>query len=482
MYTYQKFLAEYAGDAAATVDAVVTAHKASEEYKLALDADEYDRQKNVGIMTFQKTMKTVLGREIPDPFAANNKIPSNFFRRLNTQRNEYLLGNGAYFEDEAVKEKLGQDFDTQLQKIGYAALIHRVAFGYWTGERLHCFRITEFAPLYDEMTGALMAGVRFWQVGDVDDGNPLHMWLYAIDGITKFTKDSENKIKRTNPTDKPEPYVSIVKRTEADGEEFVDGKNYPSLPIVPLWGSELRQSTLVGMRCSIDSYDMICSGFANDMQESAYIYWIISGAEGMLDEEKKKLLQEIQTKHIAAVSGGDARTHEGDESKPQITPYTQDVPYQARTTYLESLRRQIYENFGAVDVSAISAAAKTATEIQAAYQPLDENADDYEYQVIEFVQGVLSLLGLDGTPVFKRNKVSNDLEHMQVLAMASAYLDRETIVRKMPSSIVGVDEIEDVLKRIKDEDVDRFRAEEETPAGETETVVGEEPQPETIAE
>lgn len=458
MYTYQKFLSEYAKDAAGAVDAVVTAHKLSDEYKLALDADEYDRQKNIGIMSFQKTMKTLLGREVPDPFAANNKIPSNFFRRLNTQRNEYLLGNGAYFEEESVKEKLGQDFDTQLQKIGYAALIHEVAFGYWTGERLHCFRLTEFAPLYDEMTGALMAGVRFWQVGDSDDKNPLHMWLYAVDGISKFARDSENKITRMN--DKPEPYVSIVKRTEADGEEFVDGKNYPSLPIVPLWGSELRQSTLVGMRCSIDSYDMICSGFANDMQESAYIYWIISGADGMSDEEKQKLLQEIRAKHIAAVSGGDARTHEGDESKPQITPYTQDVPYQARTTYLESLRRQIYENFGAVDVSAISAAAKTATEIQAAYQPLDENADDYEYQVIEFVQGVLQLLGLEGTPVFKRNQVSNDLEHMQVLALASAYLDRETIVRKMPSSIVGVDEIDDVLKRIENEDVIRYRAEE----------------------
>lgn len=479
MYTYQKFLAEYAKDAAATVDAVVTAHKASEEYKLALDADEYDRQKNVGIMTFQKTMKTVLGREIPDPFAANNKIPSNFFRRLNTQRNEYLLGNGAYFEDEAVKDKLGQDFDTQLQKIGYAALIHRVAFGYWTGKRVHCFRITEFAPLYDEMTGALMAGVRFWQVGDADDKNPLHMWLYAIDGITKFAKTSEDKISLIN--DKPEPYIGIFKKTEADGEEFVDGKNYPSLPIVPLWGSELRQSTLVGMRCSIDCYDLICSGFANDMQESAYIYWLIAGADGMDEGEQYKLLQQIRERHIASVSGGGGRVMSDDESKPRIEPYTQDVPYQARTTYLESLRRQIYENFGAVDVSSISAAAKTATEIQAAYQPLDENADDYEYQVIEFVQGVLSLLGLDGTPVFKRNRVSNDLEHMQVLAMASAYLDQETIVRKMPSSIVGVDEIEEVLKRIKGEEVDRFRLEEETPAVEPQPVE-EQPQEEPVIE
>jgi len=478
MYTYQKFLAEYSKDAAAAVHAVVTDHKSSAEYLTAIEADAYDRQKNTGIMEFQKTMKTVLGREIPDPFAANNKIPSNFFRRLNTQRNQYLLGNGVYFDKSSVKDRLGSDFDSQLQKIGYAALIHSVAFGYWTGKKLHCFRLTEFAPLYDEMNGALMAGVRFWQVGDVSDDNPLHEWLYAVDGITRFVVDNEGKSKREN--DKPEPYKSIVKKTPADGEKFVDGQNYPSLPIVPLWGSELKQSTLVGMKCSIDSYDMICSGFANDMQESAYIYWIISGADGMDDTEKAKLLSEIRAKHIVSISGGDARTHEGDESKPSVTPYTQDVPYQARTTYLESLRKSIYENFGAVDVSAISAAAKTATEIRAAYQPLDENADDYEYQVIEFMQGVLRLLGIDETPTFHRNRISNALEEMQTLAMASAYLDRETIIRKMPPSIVSVDEIDEVLKRIENEDVDRYRAQEEQQAQQQATQEENQPQENVI--
>ena len=61
MYTYQKFLAEYSKDAAAAVHAVVTDHRGSAEYVMAIEADEYDRQKNRGIMSFQKTMKTVLG-------------------------------------------------------------------------------------------------------------------------------------------------------------------------------------------------------------------------------------------------------------------------------------------------------------------------------------------------------------------------------------------------------------------------------------
>ena len=51
-------------------------------------------------------------------------------------------------------------------------------------------------------------------------------------------------------------------RSEVVGEE-----NYSALPIVPLWGSRLKQSTLVGNRQAIDSYDLVYSGFADDLRD-----------------------------------------------------------------------------------------------------------------------------------------------------------------------------------------------------------------------
>ena len=41
-------------------------------------------------------------------------------------------------------------------------------------------------------------------------------------------------------------YKSVTVTTPGGGLESVEGENYSALPIVPLWGSDLHQSTLVG--------------------------------------------------------------------------------------------------------------------------------------------------------------------------------------------------------------------------------------------
>ena len=133
MITYQEFKATYKDGlpTAAGVESVVMDHKASDEYQLALIADEYDRQKNATIMQYEKYIHTMTGASIVDPYAANHKIPSNMFRRLNVQRTQYSLGNGLSFRDKKVKDRFGKEFDATVQKIGYAANIHGLAFGFW---------------------------------------------------------------------------------------------------------------------------------------------------------------------------------------------------------------------------------------------------------------------------------------------------------------------------------------------------------------
>jgi len=451
--TYQEFLATYENGlpTAAGVESVVMDHKASNEYQLALIADEYDRQKNATIMRYEKYIHTMTGASIVDPYAANHKIPSNMFRRLNVQRTQYSLGNGLSFQDKAVKDKFGREFDTTVQKIGYAANIHGLAFGFWNLNRLYCFRLTEFAPIYDENTGALMAGVRFWQV---NDKQPLNMWLYTVDGIMRFTKKNGEQNAVALDTQFT-PYVGIVTKTQADGEQITGGENYPTLPIVPLWGSELKQSTLVGMREGIDAYDLIRSGLANDLTESAFIYWLVNNANGMEEPDKAKLLQELRTKHMGVTES------DGNGNGTSITPYTQDVPHEARTAYLDRIKAGLYEDFGGLDVHTI-AAGSTNDHIDAAYQPLDENADDFEYQVIEFVQGLGELQGIeeeDATPIFKRNRISNQLEQTQMVLAAGTYLDDETVIRHLP--FISVDEVEEIMKRKANADVERYRAQEE---------------------
>jgi hypothetical protein len=403
-------------------------------------ADTYDRQKNDTIMTYVQKMFSLSGMEIQDFTASNNKIASNFFRRLNVQRNTYSLGNGVSFNDEATKEKFGARFDTVLMQAAYAALIHAVSFPFWNG-KLYCFRATEFAPLYDEETGALMAGVRFWQI---DSEKPMFAVVYEADGFTKWRKAKGEDFKIAVAK---KPYVQKVVYTKADGEEVVDSNNYSALPIIPLWGSSLKQSTLIGLRSQIDSYDLIRSGFANDLSDVAQIYWIIENYGGMNESDLARFRDRLKLNHIA-----EADTSEGGK----ITPYSQDVPYQARQTYLDGLRQSIYDDFGAFDVRGFSSGAKTATEIDAAYQPLDENADDFEARIIEFVQSLGALLGIseeESTPLFKRNKITNATEMVQALASAD-WLDEETKIRHTP--FITVDEVEGVVERMSAEAVERM--------------------------
>ena len=227
---------------------VISEHKNSALYKTAFIAEEYDRARNTTTMQYQ--------------LATVHRSTSNFLNIFVTQLNQYLLGNGVTWKNGT---DLGNDFDIRLQKAGKDALVGGVSFGFWNLDHLEEFKVTEFAPLYDEENGALAAGVRFWQI---DNSKPLRATLYEMDGYTNYLFSTKYK-----PSDDwqridegvymmpKRPYKLKVRESEADGETIYDGENYATFPIVPLWGNPHHQSELVGLREKIDAYDFILNGW-----------------------------------------------------------------------------------------------------------------------------------------------------------------------------------------------------------------------------
>lgn len=460
MITYQDFL-ENQGDIPAFVRRAITAHLGSEAYRIAVSADNYDHQKNETIYNYVRTIFSSTGSEVVDFTAANNKIASNFFNRLNTQRTMYSLGNGVSFTEhletrlvdgeeitvDLTKEELnkGGDFDTDLRNAAYNALIHGVSFGYWNYDRLYVFPLTEFVPLWDEDTGALMAGIRFWQLAN---NKAMTAVLYEPDGYTKLKGKRKSGTMDFEIIEEKHAYIQRIQTSEAGGDEIIGAENYGSLPIVPLWGSRLHQSTLVGMQRAIDSYDLIRSGFANDLTDCAQIYWILSNCSGMTEPELARFRDRMKVQHIVVA----------DTENSSVTPYTQEIPYNARQVFLDGIRSGIYEDFGGLDVHTI-AAGDTNDHIDAAYQPLDENADDFEYQVSRFILQLLALIGIEDYPKYKRNRISNVKEQVEILMLEAPYLDEQTMLQKMPN--ITVDEIPGILARKKLEDTSRFEPEPE---------------------
>lgn len=456
MLTFQDF--EKATDKASFISNAIAEHIHSEEYKTACSADAYDHQLNETIYNYVQLIFSTLGTPIEDFTASNNKIASNFFHRLNTQRCAYLLGNGVSFSDniktktdengvaiqvDTTKEFLGSKFDNDVYNLVYCGLIHGRSFGYWVedskrGNRLYTFDLTEFKPLPDEETAALRAGVRFWQI---DETKPMFAVLYEEDGFTKYRSESGySDFKEIQPK---RTYKQIINTTDFEGSEVVGEENYSILPIIPFWGSHLHQSTLVGMRNAIDSFDLIRSGFANDLSDCAQIYWLLSNCAGMSDAEVERFRDRLKFNHIAVA----------DIDESSVTPYTQEIPYQARKEYLDHIRAGIYEDFGGLDVHTIAAGA-TNDHIDAAYQPMDEEADDLEKQLSEFFQLFFDMLGIQDTPVFKRNRVSNEREQTDMILAAADYLDDETVLKKLP--FITIDEVAAILARKDAENADRF--------------------------
>jgi hypothetical protein len=434
MVTYQDLL-EVGDDESERMDFVrkaIQQHKGTLLYQTADIANDYDRHLNRTIMEYQKVLYDVMGRAVPDVWTANYKLASRFFNRFITQENQYLLSNGVSWINEDTAKKLGEDFDTKLQDAGRNALKGGVSFGYFNFDHLEVFPVTEYAPLYDEENGALRAGVRFWQI---DDTKPLRATLYEEDGYTDYIwKRRDSDEAGGEILHEKRPYIEKVKVSKADGERIYDGANYPTFPIVPLYGNPHKQSELVGLREQIDCYDLIKSGYANNVDDASIIYWTLQNAGGMDDIDLAKFIEKMRNLHAAQTEDG-----------VTATPNTMDAPYASREALLATLRADLYEDAMALDTKNISNGATTATQIRAAYEPLNSKVDQYEYCVIEFIKGILAIAGIDDKPSFTRSMIVNTQENIQVLLQCGSFLSEDYITEKLLEYLGDGDKAEEMI-------------------------------------
>lgn len=451
MRTYQDLLDVPQSDDARMefVRQCINEHRSTGLYRMAEIAEDYDAFRNRTIMEFQKLLYTVTGKVVPDNYSADYKIPSRFFHRFVTQENQYLLGNGVSWSDATTADKMGNDvlpFDSQLQKAGKYALVAGVSFGFWNLDHIEVFKVTEFVPLYDEENGALSAGIRFWQVAL---NKPLRATLYELDGYTDYIwkKNSEGEVLHPKRT-----YKTNYRYSEADGFEIYDGSNYPSFPIVPLWGNTHHQSELVGLREGIDCYDLIKSGYADNVDEGSLIYWTITNAGGMDDVDLAQFVDRLRTVHAQTV-----------EDDAQVQSHTVDVPYASRESMLTRLENDLYKDAMALNTDTIASGAVTATQIKAAYEPLNSKTDDYEYCVGEFIRGIMALAGVEDEFSFTRSMIVNVTEEVQTLTAASQWLDEEYITRKVLTLFGDGDKADDMMAQIYTDNYERLNFTEEVP-------------------
>lgn len=441
MKTYQDFLevAEKSDrDRMEFVLAAINDHKNSDLYQQAKIAREYDEHRNVTIITVQKLLYTLSGKAIPDNYSANYKLRSAFFPIFMRQETQYLLSNGVILKNAENKKRLGKKFDNQIQDLARSALVGGVAYGFWNLDHLEVFTVLDFVPMLDEENGSLRAGIRFWQVAA---NKPLRATLYEPDGFTQFIRRSGKEMEILAPK---RGYISVEASSEVDGTEILEYQNYPGFPIIPMYGNRARQSELVGQREAIDCYDLIKSGFADTVDDASIIYWTISNAGGMDEIDMARFKETMRRIGVGLV----------DDDGAKAEAHTLTIPVEAREALLSRLSDDLYRDFQMLDTTKIQGGQKTATEITAAYQQMDNKVDEFEYCVGDFLYQLFALIGIDDEPTFTRSKIVNQLEQTQMVLLASSYLDDETILSKLPW--LTQEEIANILKRKSAEELERY--------------------------
>lgn len=450
MKTYQDFLevAEKSDrDRMEFVLAAINDHKNSDLYQQAKIAREYDEHRNVTIITVQKLLYTLSGKAIPDNYSANYKLRSAFFPIFMRQETQYLLSNGVILKNAENKKRLGKKFDNQIQDLARSALVGGVAYGFWNLDHLEVFTALEFVPLLDEENGSLRAGIRFWQVAA---NKPLRATLYEPDGFTQFIRRSGKEMEILAPK---RGYISVEASSEVDGTEILEYQNYPGFPIIPMYGNRARQSELVGQREAIDCYDLIKSGFADTVDDASIIYWTISNAGGMDEIDMARFKETMRRIGVGLV----------DDDGAKAEAHTLTIPVEAREALLSRLSDDLYRDFQMLDTTKIQGGQKTATEITAAYQQMDNKVDEFEYCVGDFLYQLFALIGIDDEPTFTRSKIVNQLEQTQMVLMAAEYLGDEFTLKHLPW--LTQEEVTEILQQKSAEELARFAAAEPNGAG-----------------
>ena len=134
-----------------------------------------------------------------------------------------------------------------------------------------------------------------------------------------------------------------------------------------------------------------------------------------------------------------------------------EAPYASRESLLTRLEKDLYRDAMAVNTDEIAAGNVTATQIRAAYDAHNSKVDQYETCVIDFIQGVLAVAGLEDTPTFTRSQVANETEMITNIVNAAQYLSEDYITRKLLNILGDGDLADEMIAQMDADELDRGR-------------------------
>ena len=407
----------------------VDAFHQSEEYQFMQYGVDYYRNRNTAIMERKKEYYVEGLGVTANPYAANHKLPSGFFRKIVDQKVQYLLGNGLTFAEdnkEALDDYFKHGLDEFVIDAGTEASKKAVAYAYAYKDngklKFTLIPSEQVTPILDD-NDDLRAFIRRFEKDDKD------VLIYVDDTeVTRWEKkksEADDKYTETGTYG----HFSIINTFNGEQIGEPEAHAFSRVPLIPLYNNKERVSDLYGVKPHIDIYDLINSDFANNIDDMQDAYFELKGFSGDTNQIKTFMEQLKQMKAVPTPMEG------GVEAK-QL-----EIPVEARSTYLQILEHNIYKDSMSVDVSKISGGSVTNVVIKAMFTDLDLKADQFESETRKFLYNLLDFINendsknFDREFSFERSMIMNKSEVTENVIKLIGILSDETIRELLPFDI-----------------------------------------------
>jgi hypothetical protein len=218
-------------------------------------------------------------------------------------------------------------------------------------------------------------------------------------------------------------------------------------PVFELKNNKNATSDLTfNIRSKIDSIDIVTSGFANNIEDFADVFWTIKTTDNLSSEYYESFVANISKSK--KVFGED------------IQPHQINIPTEARSKFVEERKKELYEDGGVIDTSKLTGGSLTNVAIKASTMGLQRRTSSFEWQVYVTATAILKYsLALANTQIpqdlditFNWLLIDNETETIQNAMLVKDSVSQKTFLTMLQKSNIINDvngEIEELAKDVQ---------------------------------
>lgn len=400
----------------------------SESYSYFELGQAYYRSRNTLIMERKKKIFLEEFGAVENPFGANHRLPSGHFKKIVDQKVMYALGEGVKFTDTDQSKDLDQYFEDTFDEImidlGVETSKKSEAWlmAYKKDNKLKFTKIPaeQLTPIWNEY-GDLKQMIRNFEA----DG---YIWAYVYDDKNleiyrkKLGKSKYELVKKVG-------HWSNIKTFSGQIVDEPEERGFGVVPFIQLWNNREKVSDLYGVKPLIDTYDIINSDFANNIDDMQDAYFTLKGYSGDAKDLGAFMRQLKQIKAVPVGEDGALESHQ------------LEIPTEARKVFLERIENDIYKFAMAVDLTNLSGGSITNVYIKSMFADLDLKCDQFESELRKFIKKLIEFINSsEGTNYtydcnFVRSTIINNNEVIDGLVKLSGIISNKTIRELQPFEI-----------------------------------------------